>query len=261
MILKFLRKMRLAGLVIFFGNTFLLFTYSVFISFNLFSILDIYEYKGPVFAILASIMGAGFLLMFLGGILQRKFQRPEEKKDVEKMGIKKEYYEQQKEYGAPKEVKGKDAFIYLWIVLAFIGATVVLYILYNIQYSYIIDTLHQGVYFYTISFGSVAIAILVAFIVGNINEDVMRFYIGPYHVHESIIGIYFALIGGPLLSYSIYSVEFCIGLAFLVSGIFLVGRDWKDIVQGEMLVHKSREADFEQYKKMREHKDELQAGT
>ena len=139
--------------------------------------MDIYEYKGPVFAILASIMGAGFLLMFLGGILQRKFQQPGEEKDVEKMGIKKEYYEQQKEYGAPKEVKGKDAFIYLWIVLAFIGATVILFILYNIQYSYIIDILQQGLYFYTISFGSVAVAILVAFIVGSMLGADFR-YIG-----------------------------------------------------------------------------------
>ncbi|MFX0099416.1 MAG: hypothetical protein ACFFCS_07520 [Candidatus Hodarchaeota archaeon] len=264
MILKFLRKMRLVGLVIFFGNTFVLFTFSLFHSFNLFSLLNISGVKDLAFSILALVMATGFLLMFIGGVLQRKFQGTEEEKDVEKLGIDKELYEKQKEYGAPKEVKGRDAYIFLWITLIFFALTAVFYLLDNVlpwsPWSYLLYNFNRGFYHYSVAFGAVAVAILVSFIVGNINEDVMRFYIGPYHLHESVIGIYFAMIGGPLLSYWFYSLEFCIGLAFLVSGIFLVGRDWEDVVKGEMLVHKSREADYEKYKKMKEHQEELQSG-
>ncbi|MFX0099419.1 MAG: hypothetical protein ACFFCS_07535 [Candidatus Hodarchaeota archaeon] len=51
-----MRKMRLVGLVIFFGNTFLLFTFSLFHSFNLFSLLNISGVKYLFFPISKNIL-------------------------------------------------------------------------------------------------------------------------------------------------------------------------------------------------------------
>ncbi len=106
--------------------------------------------------------------------------------------------------------------------------------------------------------GSIAVGCLVALVSGNMTEDVWRTYIAGFHVHEGFVGIYFALIGGPMLAMAAISVEYYIGLVFILSGVFLVGRDWRDIVKGEILVHKSHEPDYEQYAALKAKKNELQ---
>ena len=96
----------------------------------------------------------------------------------------------------------------------------------------------------------------MALVSGNLNEDVFRLYIKGYHVHESIIGLYFVLIGGPLLWG--YSLQFEIGIAFMAAGIFLVGRDWKDVVKGDLLVHKSLEPDYDAYMNLKKQQSRLE---
>ncbi len=244
-----LRKLRVAGLAVFFGNTFLQFAWSVFSAFDLFWLLGIDGYKWLAFDVMALIMALGFTLMFLGALLQRKVKKP--KIDVAKLGDSAAFYQQQKEYAEPEATGtaggGKGTFKFFGIALAFFAATATMYFLWDAVPGIWVGILYQGFYQCSIAFGSVAVGFLVALVVGNVNEDVWRLYIAGYHVHESVIGLYFTCIGTPMLAGGFYSLSFCIGMAFIVSGIFLVGRDWKDVVKGDILVHKSREPDYDEY--------------
>ncbi len=248
----FLRKMRLSGLVLFFGNTFLQLAYSALIAFDIFRLLGVPWLEEDLFNVLASIMALGFLLMFLGGVLQRKVKKPEV--DVAKLGDSAAFYEQQKEYAEPDldaSYKGKGTKRYFLLVMLVIVATSIAFIIYDKTQgvvSTVFFTVYQGLLQYSVALGIIAVAFLVALIVGNVNEDVWRLYIRGYHVHESIIGIYFTFIGAPLLFTSGLSpVPFYIGLAYITAGVFLVGRDWRDVVRGYLLVHKSNEPDYDEY--------------
>ena len=249
----FLRKLRVAGLYTFFGNTFAQLAWSLFSAFDLFYILGAGAYKHPVFAILAIIMVLGFTLMFLGALLQRKVKKPAI--DDAKLGDSAAFYEQQKQYAEPEAAgsggKSKATFKFFGVALAFFAATAGMYVLWDYLPESWVAILYQGFYQYAIAFGAVAVGFLVALVVGNVNEDVWRLYIAGYHVHESVIGLYFTCVGAPMLASGMYGLEFCIGLAFIVAGIFLVGRDWKDVVRGNILVHKSREPDYDEYMRLK----------
>ncbi len=249
----FLRKLRVAGLVTFFGNTFLQFAWSVFSAFDLFSLLGVRAYKWLIFDILALVMALGFALMFLGALLQRKVKKPQV--DAAKLGDSAAFYRQQKEYAEPETAEtgggGKATFRFFGIALAIFASTAVIFILTDAVPGTLGGILYQGLFQCSIAFGTVAVGFLVALVVGNVNEDVWRFYIAGYHVHESMIGLYFTCIGTPMLVPGFYTLPFCIGMAFIVSGIFLVGRDWKDVVKGDILVHKSREPDYDEYMRLK----------
>ncbi|NMC05798.1 MAG: hypothetical protein GYA24_11330 [Candidatus Lokiarchaeota archaeon] len=248
----FLRKLRVAGLVMFFGNTFLQLAWSIFSAFDLFSLVGAAAYKRPVFGVLAMVMALGFVLMFLGALLQRKVKKPEV--DMTKLGDSAAFYQHQKEYAEPDPSgqggQGKATFKFFGIAVTFFVATAVMYMLTDLSPG-TFGILYRGFFQGSIAFGAVAVGFLVALVVGNVNEDVWRLYIAGYHVHESVIGLYFTCIGAPMLAISFYSLEFCIGMAFIVSGIFLVGRDWKDVVKGDILVHKSREPDYDDYMRLK----------
>jgi hypothetical protein len=47
-------------------------------------------------------------------------------------------------------------------------------------------------------------------------------------------------------------------MVFIVAGIFLIGRDWKDVVAGRILVHYSKEEDYDEYKKLKEKRGDLE---
>src|SRR5271157_793869 len=250
---KLLRQMRVTGLYIFFGNTFLQSTFSTCTAFSLFYIFGVSWVQVGLFDILTLVMLLGFLLMFLGSMLQRKFKKLEIK--ATNLGELTSFYEQQKVYGEPEQASGKGTFKFFGIALAWFAATFVLYNLKNLlepgNIPLIFATIFYGFYQYAIAICAVCVAFLVALIAGNVNEDVFRLYIKGYHVHESLIGLYFALIGVPLMAYNFFSLEFGIGLAYLVAGIFLVGRAWRDVVKGNLLVHKSREPDYDDYMKLK----------
>ncbi|MHA1371809.1 MAG: hypothetical protein ACTSRA_19075, partial [Promethearchaeota archaeon] len=161
------------------------------------------------------------------------------------------------EYADPTTTNGSNrgTLIYFCITIIIFSITGFLYLIFlNLGISFI-DILFEGFYSYSLSFGAIAVAFLTALIVGNVNEDVWRLYLKGYHVHESIIGLYFSLIGGPLLLSTPQSLEFIIGLAFIIAGIFLIGRDWKDVVKGNLLVHRSKEPDYEIYKELKDKKN------
>jgi hypothetical protein len=249
----FLRKLRVAGLYTFFGNTFLQLGWSVFSAFDLFWLLGIDEYRRPIFVVLVAIMALGFTLMFLGALLQRKVKKPQV--DAAKLGDSAAFYQQQKEYAEPEAPAsgggGKATLRFFGVALAFFAATAAMYVLWDAVPGIWAGIFYQGFYQYSIAFGAVAVGFLVALVVGSVNEDVWRLYIAGYHVHESVIGLYFTCVGAPMLFAGFYGLEFCIGMAFIVSGIFLVGRDWKDVVKGNILVHKSREPDYDEYMRLK----------
>lgn len=248
--------MRVTGLYIFFGNSFLQSAFSICTAFSIFYVIGFSWIQNGIFDVLTFIMLFGFLLMFLASMIQRKFKKPE--LDAATLGDAATFYEQQKVYGEPKHASSKGTFKFFGIALAWFAATFVLYNLENLLetgvFPLIFTILFLGFYRYAIAIGAIGVAFLVALVAGNLNEDVFRLYIKGYHVHESVIGLYFALIGAPLLAYYIFSLEFEIGIAFLAAGIFLVGRDWKDVVNGNLLVHKSREPDYDDYMKLKKTK-------
>lgn len=248
-----LRRLRLIGLATFFGNTFPQLACSLLLAFDVFALLGVPALGPAIFRVLAMVMATGFGLMFLGSLLQRRFARPRVASDA--LGESKEFYEQQLAYAEPEGERGKGVQRFFLIAFAWFAITIVLQAL---PWSDpVLAALASGFYSLSISWGVIGVGVLVALVVGNVNEDVWRLYIRGYHVHESIIGIYFALIGGPLLVFGAFSLEFWLGLVFLASGVFLVGRDWKDVSRGLFLVHKSKEPDYEAYEALKKQRGAL----
>ena len=238
-----LRKVRVAGLLVFFGNTFLQFACSLLLAFDVFAFFGVAWLGSAIFRALAMVMATGFGLMFLGSLLQRRFTKSDP--DETTLGEDKEFYEHQKQFADPEGDRGKGLQRFFGIALAWFAVTIVLN---SIPWrGPVVDAVASGFYGISIAWGVIGVGMLVSLVVGNVNEDVWRLYIRGYHVHESVFGIYFALIGGPLLVFPAMSLEFSLGLVFVASGVFLIGRDWKDVSRGLLFVHKSKEADYDTY--------------
>ncbi|HMF32962.1 MAG TPA: hypothetical protein VKK79_16180, partial [Candidatus Lokiarchaeia archaeon] len=227
-------------------------------AFNLFAILQVPEWRPIIFYILVAIMFSGFLLMFIGSRLEAARAKQAEGESVARSPPKveglseeqEEFLASQYQYIAPPVDKGGGTKKLLILTGIIILAAVVLGLLK-------LFPLDLGLYAYSIAFEVAAVACLVSFVVGNLNEDLWRFYLLGYHVHESFIGIYFILIGGPLVAVSMVAGEFEIGLAFLAAGVFLIGRDWRDVAEGHILVHKSNEPDYADYQALKARQKEI----
>jgi hypothetical protein len=254
-----LRRMRITGLAAFFGNTFLFLAYSIFVAFNIFSLIPIVGLRTIVFWVLFGIMIGGFCLLFLGSRLQKMVETAETRAKgagnrINQANLSKsdvEFINQQQEYASPKGPEGRDT-------MKFLGITLLVIVLAIIFWDLSLNPLARGFYAYSVALGAIAIACLVALVSGNVSEDLWRAYLAGYHVHESFVGIYFAIIGGPMVALAAFSVEYYLGLSYVISGVFLVGRDWKDVVQGKILVHKSKEPDYEQYAALKAKKKQIQ---
>ncbi len=258
----FLRKLRAAGLYTFLGNAFAQSAWSLFSAFDLFTLLGVDAIKSPLFGILAVIMVFGCVFMFLGTLLQRKVKKP--KIDASELGDHATFYEHQKGYAEPEAAgsggKSKATFRFFGVVFSIFAVNAVLFVLYegtSGNWAGALEILANGLYRYSIALWALMVAFLVALVVGNVNEDMWRLYIAGYHVHESVIGLYFTCIGAPMIANGFFGAEFWIGMAFIVSGIFLVGRDWKDVVKGDILVHKSREPDYDKFVKLKSKQDRI----
>ncbi len=251
--------MRITGLAAFFGNTFLFLVYSVFVAFDIFSLIQVSGLRTIIFWILFSIMIGGFCLLFLGSRLQKVLEKSETKikgtsNQIDQVNLSKsdaEFFNQQQEYVTPKGPEGRGT-------MKLFGISVLVIVLAILFWGLSLNSLARGFYAYSVALGAITVACLVALVSGNVSEDLWRAYLGGYHVHESFIGIYFAIIGGPMMALAVSPVEFYLGLAYIISGVFLVGRDWKDVVQGKFLVHKSKEPDYEQYAAIKAKKKEIQ---
>ncbi len=254
-----LRRVRKTGFVAFFGNTFLFLLYSVFVAFNIFALIPVPDLRIIVFWILFGIMFGGFALMFLGSRLQKVVEKAEATEKGVTNGINQanlsktetEFLNHQQEYAAPKGPERRGTMKVFGLTLLIIACAVLFGVL-------SIEPLARALYAYSVAFGLIAVGCFVALVSGNMTEDVWRTYLAGYHVHESFVGIYFALIGGPMLAFAALSVEYYVGLIYIVSGVFLLGRDWRDVVKGEILVHKSKEPDYEQYAALKAKKNEIQ---
>ncbi len=254
-----LRRVRKTGFVAFFGNTFLFLIYSVFVAFNIFSLIPIPDLRIMVFWVLFGIMMGGFLLMFIGSRLQKVVEKAEAREKGGEFGINQdklskaeaEFVNHQQEYAAPRGPERRGTLKFFVVTLTVLACAILFGVL-------SIQPFAGGFYAYSMAFGSIAVACFVALVSGNMTEDVWRTYIAGYHVHESFVGIYFAVIGGPMLAMAAFSVEYYLGLIYVVAGVFLVGRDWRDVAKGEILVHKSKEPDYEQYAALKAKKNEIQ---
>ncbi len=219
-----------------------------------------------VFWVLFGIMMGGFLLMFIGSRLQKVVEKAEAREKGGEFGINQaklskaeaEFVNHQQEYAAPRGPERRGTLKFFVVTLIVIVCSVLFEVLSNQPFAQGFQYLAWGFSAYSIALGSIAVACFVALVSGNMTEDVWRTYIAGYHVHESFVGIYFAVIGGPMLAMAAFSVEYYIGLIFVVAGVFLVGRDWRDVVKGEILVHKSKEPDYEQYAALKAKKNEIQ---
>ncbi len=231
----------------------------MFVAFNIFALIPFPDLRTIVFVVLFGIMIGGFFLMFIGSRLQKVVEKAEAKVKGATNGMNQanlskseaEFLNHQQEYAAPRgpERRGTMKF---FVITLFVLVLAIVFQALSIQ------PFASGFYAYTVALGSIAVACLTALVTGNMTEDVWRTYIAGFHVHESFVGIYFALIGGPMLAIPASMMEFYMGLIFVVAGVFLVGRDWRDVVKGEILVHKSKEPDYEQYAALKAKKNEIQ---
>ncbi|GAB4307994.1 MAG: hypothetical protein Kow0069_05870 [Promethearchaeota archaeon] len=235
--------------MVFFGNTFFQLAYSAFVAFDLFSLTGVPGLRELAFSALSAVMVVGFSLMLVGRLLDReggergeeatpRRERDDERDDV----VDPSFARRQAEYDLPRPGEGNGQ------TPKFLALCVALFVATGVAGLTGPQRLFRGLYTCSVAFGMAFVACVVALLSGSVGEDLTRRYLAGYHLHESVVGLYFLLIGVPLLAWSpFYSAEFAVGSAFVTAGVFLFGRDWKDLVAGDILVHKSREGDYEEF--------------
>lgn len=68
-------------------------------------------------------------------------------------------------------------------------------------------------------------SMLAASLSGSFN----RLYIGRWRVHESVVGILWALVGAAIIIYGLDTFDRTFGIVYLIFGVFFVGRDYLDV--------------------------------
>lgn len=104
---------------------------------------------------------------------------------------------------------------------------------------FLVARVHQwatAFYYLALGFTLILVAVMLAEAVGHLNEDVWRVYIAGYHVHESFMGMAYILSAVPLMLTGWGFADQYIGLFYFLAGTFLIGRDWRDVARGEVLV-------------------------
>lgn len=260
------KKIRSLGINLFFGTTFFLFIYSIGSAFNLFALLGLDSFKNLLYRFLSFSLLISFILIFIGSKFEKKHERFEKINTqlLKENGIDQKYFEHQLQFIEPHEQGHNQTKKFFGISILVYGINIIIFI---IDTGYIRDhsepnadlgILKSGIYIYSFALVMISLAFLIAMVAGNFTEDTMRTYFKGYHVHESFMGIYFIFIGIPLMATSSFNYSpFAMGCGFLVAGAFLIGRDWRDIVKGDILVNKNDEKDYKTYLKLKKNKEKL----
>jgi len=287
--LKFMKKF---GMKIFLFDIMLFLLYSFALAFDLFNYFKIEFIKSYYFNCISALLFFSFLMMYVSSFIENKFRYKKytqiehqdknlEQKEIILNKIKEdgiqdvdtEFLEHQLEYMSPIPEPSKKTHQ----TRLFIRFSMVFYLIIAFIYELFYDTFKEigidnsflslfnspiiwkGLYIYSISFIFITMTFLIALMVGNITEEITRTYIFGFHIHESILGVLVVLIGVPLIinSNNFTSFSFLIGGAFLVSGIFLIGRDWRDVAKGDLIVHYSKEKDYEKYLNLMKNKSKI----
>ncbi|MHA1733696.1 MAG: hypothetical protein ACTSU5_17255 [Promethearchaeota archaeon] len=119
-------------------------------------------------------------------------------------------------------------------VSAWVGA--VLFSTFGNTYNGTAWTLAELLYYLALGLSLVLVAILLAEAVGHLNQDIWRVYVLGRHVHESLMGMAYVLVAVPLVVLHAGFADLHVGLFYFLAGAFLIGRDWKDVARGEVLV-------------------------
>ncbi|MHA1340501.1 MAG: hypothetical protein ACTSRZ_10235 [Promethearchaeota archaeon] len=288
-ILSFFKRF---GMNIFLFDMVLFLLYSIAISFDLFSQFN-NSFKSTIFNFISNLLILSFSIMYIASMIENRYiltkaSKSDKDLDLNKLNINKkidtkeieldeDFLKKQIEF-LPPIPKNKNKFNQTrFAVRLFIGIYIVIAILYSILIYHVDDanensiedilfqffskinispSLLQGIYIYAMALFFVANAFLIALMAGNLTEEMTRTYIFGYHVHESTFGILLVIIGVPLMAlapnYATFS--FLYGGSFFVAGIFLIGRDWRDVASGELLVHYTKEEDYEEYIKLEKNK-------
>ncbi|MHA1680261.1 MAG: hypothetical protein ACTSUE_04595 [Promethearchaeota archaeon] len=94
-------------------------------------------------------------------------------------------------------------------------------------------------------YGLVGAIISVGFILsgfaGDLNVELWRFEIFGLHIHEAAVGIFFILVGVPLM-YNGAAIDKILAAFYFFVGAFLIGRDWKDMANGR-IIERTRKCD------------------
>lgn len=265
-----LSKLKRIGLFIFLLDVGMLGVHGFLLSFNLLEMMNLASYEDQIVFMYIMILTSSFLLMYFSAKIdtKRKTECNEDNElisaEIEKHSIDEGFISHQHKY-VMQSADGNGQ------TLPFIRISVVVYFLLVIFYSAFsinlaeieeqagLAGLLKGIYIYSLAFFTISVAFLVAKMAGNITEDMMRTYVFGYHVHESVLGIVLVLVGLPLIvsASGFYDLQLPFALSFVSAGIFLIGRDWQDIVRGDILVHKDDEKDYDDYVKLAEMKKSL----
>jgi hypothetical protein len=243
-----------------------MFIYSILLAFNIQILLGI---DGPTSDLISfCLSGPLIIIMFFSyrhhpalGMTQ---DQSELENRIKNTNIDKEFYESQKEYFPPKEQGNKQFRILIILALALYIPTIVLLIFreYNrvmeISYPLYLDYIWNALFFYSFVFSLILICLFVLNMAGKQNTIWQRLYVFGFHIHESTFGILLILIGVPYIMTigNVYTFQFFMGSGLIVTGVTLIGKDWKDVVKGDFVVHKSKEKDYSEYMKMKDIQNE-----
>jgi len=91
---------------------------------------------------------------------------------------------------------------------------------------YLLDSLLFLLFFY--------LSIKIPLVVGNIIASFNRAYLGTWHIHESVFGIMWFLLGCVLILFGEFN-DRVMGILYILPGVFLIGRDYDDVKQFKLI--------------------------
>jgi len=91
---------------------------------------------------------------------------------------------------------------------------------------FLLDSLLFVLFFY--------LSIKIPLVVGNLIGSFNRAYLGTWHIHESVFGIMWFLLGCALILFGEFN-DRVMGIFYVLPGIFLIGRDYDDIKQFKLI--------------------------
>jgi hypothetical protein len=91
--------------------------------------------------------------------------------------------------------------------------------------SFLLDLLTEVLFFLLMLY----FCVKIPQVTGGLLQSFDRLYLGPWHIHESVFGILWALVGGAFVIFGGDVYDRAFGALYILMGAFFIGRDYLDV--------------------------------
>src|SRR5271157_868383 len=91
--------------------------------------------------------------------------------------------------------------------------------------SFLLDRLTEVLFFLLMLY----FCVKIPQVTGGLLQSFDRLYVGTWHIHESVFGILWALVGGAFVMFGGDIYDRAFGVLYILMGAFFIGRDYLDV--------------------------------